>query len=110
MHFAVATHDRAARVDHDHRVVVQALGALFEDRTDDRNVFGSREFAERFACGSGDRFGPVESLGDFALAWIWRDEEFLKTHQFSPVRRGLLDPRAGLREICGDIACCARLD
>ena len=77
MHLAVAAEQRAVGVNHGGGVVINASGALLEQRRDDDDFVFLRQFAKGIGAGAGDFFSELEILEIFALAKVLRAEEFL---------------------------------
>ena len=78
VHLAILAGDLAGGVDHHGRVVINAGGALFEERGDDHDLLLLRDFAERFGRWTGNGFGQFEELDVFRLAEVLRAKELLQ--------------------------------
>ncbi len=78
VHLAVLADDAAVRIEYGGSIVIEALGALLEERGDDHDLGVARHLGERLGRRPGDRFGELEELVILALAEVARTEELLQ--------------------------------
>ena len=69
----------AIGADHRRGVVIQACRAALKQRSDDHDPQFTRELAEGFGGGSGNRFGQREQFGIFFAAEILGAEQLRQT-------------------------------
>ena len=86
MHLAVLAGGAAVGVEHHRGVVVQAGGALLEQRADQYHAVLPGQFAEALGRGAGDGFGEVEFVHRFVLAEVRAIVQFLQQDE---LRAGL---------------------
>ena len=82
---------RAIGVDDGRRVVIEAGGALLEQRRDDHHAQFGGERAEAIGGRPGNGFGQIEQAGVFFAAEILRAEKFLQADDLRALARGFAD-------------------
>ena len=91
MHLAIDAEQRAIGVDDRRGVVVEAGGALLEQRGDDHHAEFGGQRAQAVGGGAGDGFGEIEQAGVFFAAEILRAEQFLQADDLRALLRGFAD-------------------
>ena len=99
VHLAVEAEQRAIGVDDRGGVVIEAGGALFEQRRDDDDAQFGGQRAEAVGGRARDGFGEIEQAGVFFAAEILRAEQFLQADDLRALARGFADLFDGMIEI-----------
>ena len=99
VHLAVDAEQRAIGIDDCRRVVVEARGALLEERSDDHDAQFGGERAEAIGGGAGNGFRQIEQPRVFFAAEILRAEQFLQADDLRALSRGFADSLDGTVEI-----------
>src|SRR5271167_1996820 len=105
MHLAVEAGDGAGLVDHDGRVVIDALGPALKNRRDYDDLVYCRDASEAFGRWPRNRLGEIEHVVALGLAEVLRPIKFLQANYRGAALRGLLDSARGLFEIRSRIGC-----
>ena len=101
VHFAIESGDRAVGVDDRGAIVIDALGAMFEDRRDDHDTQFACDRAQQVGGRTGDRLGQVMPREVFFLTEILRGKKLLQADHLRALPGSLPNARDSFFAIGG---------
>ncbi len=109
MHLPVLAEIPAVGVQNDRRIVVEAFGALLEERPDDHDAQLAGQLGQGVGGGTRDRLSQIEELVIFGLAEVLTAEKLLQADDLGAATGGFPNTLDRLAHILGGVGCAAHL-